>query len=185
MNNTKTKKKQLVDANLGETLRSVTSGVKDSITEDLIKKSASDVWKQFLGVNNEHTSGDLQEGQEINLSAHKKKQEQQRAADVAPGYDYREEILHGSERHRREENYEMQQDIQQIIYELKQLAASSKLLQEEFKEVTVHHQTTQVGKYHKNFFQWVLLTIRAARMRVEDSGAWLSQVKGKKGQKNY
>jgi hypothetical protein len=41
------------------------------------------------------------------------------------------------------------------------------------------------GKYHLNFFEWMLVTIQNARMRIEDSAAWVGVVSGKKNKKDY
>jgi hypothetical protein len=44
----------------------------------------------------------------------------------------------------------------------------------------------EVGKYHQNFFEWVLIQIQQARVRVEDSSSWLGAVNKKgQGQKGY
>jgi hypothetical protein len=59
------------------------------------------------------------------------------------------------------------------------------VLQIEFKEVAIEQRIVNPGKYHTSFFEWVLSAIRIARMKVEDSGAWLSASKGKKAKKDY
>ena len=70
-----------------------------------------------------------------------------------------------------------------IIIELKRLAASSQELEIEFKDVVMTQNVVKPGKYHQGFFEWVLIVIRNARVRVEDAGAWLSVMHGKKGKK--
>jgi hypothetical protein len=73
--------------------------------------------------------------------------------------------------------------LREIMAEIKKLADSSKALQVQFKAVAVEQYVVKPGKYHKNFFSWLLSVIRAARMKVEDSGAWLSAAKGKHAKK--
>src|SRR3989344_5698474 len=46
-------------------------------------------------------------------------------------------------------------------------------------------QIVNPGKYHVSFFEWVLLLVRQARMKVEDSSAWLGAFKSKKAKKQY
>ena len=64
--------------------------------------------------------------------------------------------------------------------ELQKLVASSSMLQVEFSQVSMSQAPKDPGKYHVNFFQWVLTVIRQARMKVEDAGAWQAAIKGKR-----
>lgn len=189
MSNKKTKHKQYVNNN--NTVESIGTGVVQSLANDFVKAGMSDWWKQVLGTgefgSNGHQEGDLAEGQELNLSTHNKQPHAERrvSADVAPAIDYRREILDGEKRVVQKENYQIQSQVEQIVIELKRIAASSRELQITFKEVVAEQRVTKPGKYHVNFFEWVLSTIRTARMKIEDSGAWLSVMKSKKGQKQY
>ncbi len=185
---TKTQANQFVDQNPIEAVRSIGGGTVQSIATDLISEGVSDLWKQFLGNNTEQNkkqhpnwrTGDLKEGQDLDLAQLKKeKKPETREA----GIDYRREILHGSERITSRESYELGQQIEEIIIELKRLASSSQEIQVQFKDVIVEQRAVKPGKYHKNFFAWMLIVIRSARIRVEDAGAWLSAMKGKKGKK--
>lgn len=97
--------------------------------------------------------------------------------------DYHGEMMKSSEKASRSETRELSQQINEIIAELQKLISSSKVLQMEFAEVAVEQAPTSVGEYHLNFFEWMLLTIRQAREKVDDSGAWLGTVKGKNGKK--
>ena len=197
MNNKKTKKNnQYVDTNPIEALRDITSGVASAFTNDLGKGAASDLWKQLLrGETSSHSSGELAPGQELDLASmsnytqpnqtENMEEDDYKTPDIAPGIDYRREILEGDKKVARAEMQEMESQVQQIIVELKRLAQSSSTLEAEFKEVTVEQRITHPGKYHVTFFAWVLTVVRNARMRVEDSGAWLAQFKSKKKQKQY
>lgn len=180
----KTQANRFVDPNPVEAIRSIGNGTIQSLTTDLVGGGISDVWKQFLGggteKNKKQSAGDLQEGQDLNLSQAKKEKKQD---NREAGIDYRREILHGSERITSHENQALIQQIEMIVVELKRLASSSKELQIEFKDVVVTQNVVKPGKYHQNFFEWVLIVIRSARMRVEDAGAWLLAMKGKKGKK--
>jgi len=104
---------------------------------------------------------------------------------IEAAMNYSSDVLRNSERASRHEMSEMNQSIREIQNELKQLLNSSKVLQAEFNEVAVEQAPAEVGKYHMNFFEWMLLVIKQAREKVEDSGAWLSTVKGKNAKKDY
>jgi hypothetical protein len=49
----------------------------------------------------------------------------------------------------------------------------------EFGGFTVQQTTKEPGKYYINFFEWLLIVIKTAQEKVENSRAWLNTVKGK------
>jgi hypothetical protein len=113
-----------------------------------------------------------------------KKQHAEKAPQRAEAaIDHHGDFIKSSERALHAENREIKQRLDQIIDELKRLVSTSKVLQMEFAGVSVDQAPQQVGEYHVNFFDWLLLTIRAARQKVEDSGAWLASAKSKGGKK--
>src|SRR3989344_192468 len=179
----KQQKKQTVNyQNPIEAFRDLGKGVVEGATQDAV----NDMWAQLLGTS-EHTNassqqGELAPGQEISF---KKKQEKEKLANVDPGINYRQDILHGEKRVVQRQSQEIHMQIQEILVELKKLANSSKELQVQFKDVAVAQQPVIAGKYHKAFYEWVLITIRTARMRIEDSANWLAMFQSKKKQKGY
>ncbi len=161
-----------------------------TVKSDLIQESMSDIWKQFFGSLDKNekvsSSGDMAAGQEIFFSTkkaeQKKPQESLRRTEAAPAMNYSSEIARSGEKLSRRETSELEYKISEIIGELKRLVDSSSYLQMEFKQFSVEQAPTSPGKYHLNFFDWVLTMIRNARMQVEDGGAWLGVMKGKKSQ---
>ncbi|OGH19488.1 MAG: hypothetical protein A3F31_03535 [Candidatus Levybacteria bacterium RIFCSPHIGHO2_12_FULL_38_12] len=188
-NTKKTKHKQYVDTNPIEAVRDIGTGIVKS-TKDQGKSAFSDLWAQLLGASKEshQESGELAEGQELDLSAlsrQKQQEKETKSVDIAPGIDYRREILQGEQRISAENTHTLETQIRQIIVELKRLANSSQILEAEFREITVEQRIEKPGKYHITFFEWMLAMVKAARIKVEDSGAWLSQFESKKKQKQY
>lgn len=186
-------KQQHIDQNPIEAITHIGSGVANSFGADLLKGGANDFWKQVLGEtasdkNPNAKRGVLQEGQELSLSEMDQYQEHKANPDIAPGIDYRREILYGSEQISRREGQVLARQIESIVIELKGLAAASQELEIQFKDVVVEQRITKPGKYHQSFFTWVITMIQSARARIEDAGAWLSAMhskKGKKQQQNY
>jgi hypothetical protein len=134
------------------------------------------------------------EGQEVILS--KSQEEKARAQEeereepqIEAGIDYLKnysrEISQVAERAVNRENQELEMQLREIMAEIKKLADSSKELQAQFKSVAVEQYVVTPGKYHKNFFSWLLSMIRSARARVEDSGAWLAAMHSKKKSREY
>ena len=153
----------------------------------------SDAFKQ-IGIEKQkeekNFGGDLAEGQELSLTDIKmfRKQEEQkeeiaRFLDIDPGLDYKREIL-GNENQMRQ-SQEIARTLDQIIFELKQLASSSKELQVQFKEAVVEQRIEKPGKYHMTFFNFILTLVRAAKEKIEDSSMWLAASKGKAEKKGY
>ena len=62
---------------------------------------------------------------------------------------------------------------------------TSQELQAQFKDVSLIEVPEDPGKYHLTFLEWILDTIRKARLKVEDSGAWLEAFYTKKAKRGY
>jgi len=182
------KKQQFTNDNNIETYKSIGSAITQSLGNDLIKGGVNDVKEQLFGID--LASGDLVEGEDLILKHSIRNdvtpQENNKSKlDIEPGIAYHREILHGYKKIVQENTQEISKKIQEIIVELKRLTESSKELQVEFKEVAIEQRVVNPGKYHATFFEWVLSAIRLARMKVEDSGAWLSVSKSKKAKREY
>lgn len=167
-------------------VRSVSKTASNEISQDI--KAA---WEQLFGMTPK--SGEMREGEEINftqmkLAETKKKEEEARKEKkerVDSGFNYRSEILQAERRITREEGREIHVKIQQIVEELRTLTKTSKVLEVEFAEVVAQEAPVNPGKYHLNFFEWMLSIIRSARERVEESNSWLQAVTSKRGKKDY
>ncbi len=173
MAKTKSKIKQYIEKDPIEQLLGVGSGIADEILAVADSKD-----KQ-----GKHTKGDLQEGEEINLKELTEKKQEKR--EVEPGIDYSREIVHVAERAVSQENRELELQLRELMAEIKKLTDSSKELQIQFKEVAVEQHAAKPGKYHKAFFSWLLSIVRNARMKVEDSNAWLTAMHSKKKSREY
>lgn len=193
MNKTIVRKKHYINQNKIESQRS-TSGVVQQIS-NTAKDMGSDMWSQILNPmvsernGSQEVKGDLVEGQEVTLSksANGTQAIEKKAPvlNIEPGIDYRREILHVERKTLHRQTQEITTKIQEIIIELKRLTATSKVLQVEFKEVATEQRITKPGKYHQTFFEWMLSVIRQARIKVEDSGAWLAVAKSKHAKRQY
>lgn len=169
-----------------ETLKGFASDISKTFGDQLLKNGTRTMWEQILGhyEQREHStpSGDLIEGEEIDLVATK---ETHQKHDVAPGIDYRREILQYTEVSVKHETREIEEKIKEVLFELRRLIETSTVLQAEFKEVTMEQAPAIPGKYHLNFLEWLLQIIKTARIKVEDSGSWLTAITTKKSKRNY
>lgn len=197
MKKAKAHTKQLIDKNPIESLLGIGGGVVKSMASDVAKGMGSDFWKQVVSVGNEkqkmpEDGGDLVEGQELTLAnfANEQTEMEKKAKDLGTeagelAVEYKKEILHGALRKERKTTQGIEIKIQEIVAELKRLTTTSKELQIEFKEVAIQQRVINPGKYHVNFFEWVLSIVRHARIKVEDSKAWLAAFQSKKNKREY
>ena len=159
--------------------------IPQALTEEA-KLGIKSAWEQMFGLGVYKAAGEMFEGQEIDLSVRKERRPEAKTQKrVEAGIDYISEVLHGEKRITRHEQLELNQRIDQLIEELHKLAKSSKTLEVQFREVVVEQRPVAAGKYHINFFEWMLSVVRAARIKVEESGNWLSAIAGKKSKKDY
>lgn len=178
----KTKKKQHIEKNPLESMIDIGKDSLDSLKNDLGKGVLEDSFDQLFDLDlfGKQQSGEMSEGQEIDLS--QKKEEQKPHIEAA--IDYHREIIHAERRFTQEEDYQARSQIEQIQIEIKKLMASSKELETSFKDVVMAPKPVKAGKYHVHFYAWVLAALRQARMKVEDSAACLSMVTSKSRKKN-
>ena len=177
-----------IDQNPIEAVRDIGASVMDSAKNDLAKGLMTDLWDQMLGTeigkgDNKQASGDLEEGREVTLGKQLKKEEKKQPIEA--GWNYTGEIIHAEKRISQTENRELNAKISEIIIELKKLTKSSKELEATFKEIAVEKNPVNPGKYHLNFFEWMISAIRSARMRIEDSKNWAGLFASKKTKKDY
>jgi hypothetical protein len=175
-------------------LRDTADNVVRTIKDDILEESVSSAWSQLLGSkdksqNQEATqqaamSGDLEEGQEIDFT---RKQEElaRKVANIEAGYDYKAEILHFEQKATQETDQHTSTKIQEIMVEIKQLSKSVKELEVEVKDVSMDTVPEKAGKYHETFFEYLLIVLKNARLRVENSANWMHALAGKKAKKGY
>ena len=192
MQKTKVRIKQyILDKNPIESGRSIVAGVAKSVGSDVAKGMSSD-FLRFMGLGateknqKQELSGDLMEGQELNLKDLKKEEQKTKSLEIEAGeaaVEYQRAIRHGESIATGRATQEIKTNVQHILTELRRLIQTTKELQVEFKEVAIEQRVVNPGKYHQTFFEWMLSVVKQARMKIEDSGAWLSATKGKHAKK--
>jgi hypothetical protein len=168
--------------------RDITTGVVNSVKNDLIRNSGKSIleqtlaWDKLLGTNvikdREQNSGDLREGEEVSFAKEK-------VVQIEAAIDYKEEILHFERKTTQVEKGQLNQRVEQIMLELQQLSKSVKGLETQVRDVDINVVPQTMGKYHETFFEFLLSNLRNARIRIEDSTNWLSAVGKKANKKGY
>jgi hypothetical protein len=185
-----TKIKQFIDQNPIEQLLSIGKGAASDLVDVGKKAVSADSLDMLRGLeikDTKNSSGDLTEGQELDLKALQQAEleAQESKANIEAAMNYHQDIVRTGERLVTKETQEIDMQLQEIMMEIKKLADSSKELQMQFKEVAIEQHTQKPGKYHKSFFTWLFSVVRSARMKVEDSGAWLTAMQSKKKYRQY
>ncbi len=174
-------------------------GLKEQIVkgaENQVKLVSDDLWEQLLGLGsssekqtNESVVFDfsnLNKSEKIasDKNSDEKFQHKKRKTEIQPGIDYHREYYESISKFGERASYrEVMQEsrkIQQVMAEIRKLASSTKSLQVEFGLITLEEPPINPGQYYVNFFEWMLIMLKQARQKVEDSKSWLETVKGKK-----
>jgi hypothetical protein len=188
MNKAKTKQRERVNDDSFEATGSLGKGLADTFKNDVVKGFTHDLWEQLLATTGETrggASGDLREGEEISFKREEFRREAKRNAQIEAGIDYKRDIIHAERRIRNVDSQQLSVRVEEIIIELKKLSSSSKALETEFKGIATITMPQAPGKYHQNFFEWMLTVVRSARARVESAEQWLKTISGKGKKKDY
>lgn len=176
-----------------------------SLPEQLVKEAGNqaklvtdNLWEQLLGLDNsseKQNSGNvvfdlssLKKSEKVSSGKNGEELEhKKRKTEIQPGIDYHREyyesIAKFSENASSRETVHESRKIQQVMAEIRKLASSTKSLQIEFGLITVEEPPINPGEYYINFFEWMLIMLKQARQKVEDSKSWLETVQGKKKKK--
>lgn len=80
---------------------------------------------------------------------------------------------------------EIQRVMNELSAEIKRLQTQTAQLTHEVKTMTVESAPARPGIYYTNFFEWVLMTLRDLKSKVNESRQWLALWTTKKKQKGY
>lgn len=174
-------------------LRGVTDGVVKSLKDDVLEGSVTTAWKQLLQGSGEATKANVQEPREegsVKSTEFKQGQEidifsKEQWARVEPAINYAAEIIQSHERTAGKEQNELRGRIQEIAIELRQISKSMQELEIEVKDINVEFIPARPGKYQINFLEWVVIQLKNARLRIQESATWMKVVTGKKEKRGY
>lgn len=177
-------------AELGQQVSNLSKDTIRAMWEDFFKVSAKQTLpEQLLNSRSETTNNlpkeeVLQEGKEISLLPEKSSEKPKANLEHR---EYFRSIDRGEKPS--QEEAENQQHIDALQSEIKKLIKASKEMETAFKQVshqvTVENRTEKASKYQVNFLEWILITVRNARVRVEEGKNWLALFTSKKGQQKY
>lgn len=158
--------------NVIETLRDVGSTISDSVTHDVIGKTASTALNSFFG--NPPPSGEFGKNPfEMPFGPRKKE---------TPEQSHNRELL--SPKYINQEQQMIKQQIEAVRQELAMLAKELGALNQEVQKA-ITEVPVDPGTYHLHFFDRLRATIILLRKSVRDSSTWLNLSTSRKKQKGY
>lgn len=170
---------------VGDEFKGIGKDVMDS-WKDFLGGSIGDATEQVFGTELKRGNGDLSEGEAISLK--EAQSESRRAQETAQRtevhLEYFEKIKETATSADRGEQTMVRQQIEQIRVELQSIKSTSAELEQVVKTVNMQ-MPVNPGRYHVNFFEWLLTSLTNARRNLESSANWLNLFKSKKQQKQY
>lgn len=98
---------------------------------------------------------------------------------------YFREIITAPSRKENEDRQQLSAQIEEIRSEIKKLKDASTEMEVVFREVSTQKTPEKPGKYHLNFYEWVFITIRNAREKMDEVNTLGSMVGNRKREKQY
>lgn len=144
---------------------------------DQLVEARKDAQSQVFGLEKE-----LKEGDETQLE---NKDVQEKPQISAEHQAYFREVMTAPARKEREETQQLKAQIEEIRIEIKKLKDASSEMEMVFKEISVQETPEKPGKYHLTFYEWVFITIRNARQKMEEVSTLGAMVNNRRKEKQY
>lgn len=176
--------KTYINQNPLESLLDIGKGVRRSIVDEVGKAGAHDAWEQIVRQGQSHESkkaGELAPGQEIDFTMTIEKATQV----TAMGHEFTSELINAGRKASQESSQQLQVKYNEVLIELKALGKSSKELKAQVEILTVEQAPEEIGIYHTNFVEKLLLRLREARESVDDGLAWFKALRAKNASRQY
>lgn len=170
---------------INDEVKELWKGVFDSAKTDLGGGFASSLSEQIIGFGGEAT---LEEGQEISLRAQQeaKKQGQKEESKITAEFmDYKRTVINAENNSEATAERQVKEAVEEIRSEIKKLMQTSKLVERTVKDATAEKAPVKPGKYHLNFFDFVLNILKDATRKLEDSVSFGAVFTSKKQQSHY
>lgn len=172
----------IIGSSLTEAGAGLSSGLRSFFEE--ANKTASkqlgetrhDAQRQLFGL--EKT---LKEGEEADFS----EKEAEKPKISAEHQAYFREVMAAPQRKEQEDTQALRAQIEEIRIEIKKLKDASAEMEVVFREVSTQETPEKPGKYHLTFYEWVFVTVRNARKKMEEVNTLGSMVSNRSAEKRY
>jgi hypothetical protein len=160
-------------------------GILKSTSNDLIGGSLGSISEQILGPS---TGGQqLHEGQAVSLkkSTEASEKQEKKPAVTAEHMEYFRGVNNVDRIGETRTEQQVRSAVDQIRMEIQKLMKTSRLVERTVKDATADQTPIKPGKYHLNFFEFVLGVIKDATRKLEDTVSYGAVFQSKKQQSKY
>lgn len=169
-------------------LKSIVDGTSKSLWKDVLVASQEEVSEQLIIPTIYGET--LKKGEEVNLKKKKAAEEaaekQEKKPQITSEFmDYKREVINAERVGDRKIEQQITSEMEQIRMELQKLAKTSKIVERTVKDAMADKAPVNPGKYHLNFFRFVLSVLREATQKLEDTASFGKVFTSKKQQSKY
>ncbi len=174
-------KKQLRQANVLESLKDLSGGFADSLTQEA-KALPTNFGKQLFGLRSQPRSGEISPGESISMqeiASGEREQKEKAQAQVHLERRLRQEDK--SLRASRENDLRLQ--LKAIMQEIQAIAKETPELAREIEIASIQAPASP-GIYHIRFFEKILAFIKSFRKKISQANTWLRAANARVTKKN-
>ncbi len=154
-------------------------------TRDLLKNTSDDFFRELLGLGlpNTRRSGELNQGQTLQMSDVLSGREEKVQAEKKQ-ISMEKHLVNEEKRVFQEKSSELKVQLQAIMQEIQKVAEGTQGLAEAAKAAAVS-APVEPGIYHINFFTNLLEFLQSFRQRIDLAATWLQSTNKRAEKKNY
>lgn len=173
---------------VNDEFRDLGKGIINSAWNDLLGSTPDTFSEQLLGFS---ADNQLTEGQAVSITQKRSEKQdmpdsQQEKIQVTEQHmEYFRTVNNADRIGETRTETQVKQAIEQIRMEIKKLMQTSKLVERTVKDATADQAPVKPGKYHLNFFEFVLGVIKDATRKLEDTVSYGAVFSSKKQQSKY
>ncbi len=168
-------------------LKSILTGTFESGWKDALKPAGGIVTEQIIDPI--YGSEFLKKGEEVSLKKKKEAEKHEEKAEkpkvTSEFMEYKREVINAERVGETRTEMQMRQSVDEIRMEIQKLIKTSKVVEQTVKDATADKSPVKPGKYHINFFEFVLSVLRDATRKLEDTASYGSVFTSKKQQSKY
>lgn len=157
-------------------------GLVNSMWNDLLGASPASISEQVFGFGSENQ---LAEGEAVSISQAKVQEKKEEVQASVEHIEYFRTVNNADRISETRTETQVRQAVEQIRMEIKKLMQTSKLVERTVKDATADQAPVKPGKYHLNFFEFVLGVIKDATRKLEDTVSYGAVFTSKKQQSKY
>ncbi len=180
----KPRNRYIEPATVNDEFKDLGKGIINSAWNDLLGTSPTSISEQLFGFGSENQ---LAEGQAVSLTQQRVEQveKKEKIQVTSEHMEYFRTVNNADRIGETRTEAQVRQAVEQIRMEIKKLMQTSKLVERTVKDATADQAPVRPGKYHINFFEFVLGVIKDATRKLEDTVSYGAVFTSKKQQSKY